>query len=491
MSASPIQSKANVFLHPLATLKGKIITSIVIPLLLCTAIVFGGAVTAMMAAQTALDALIALTSEKNYYYEGYELTELSKEVSDLEPDILSVMDQLGYDDNAGIEVALAICAAVTDNGKKNIDNPFGVIFPDGWEHTRKNSIELGVMRMQEASTELQYPPLAMVYAPETAEQKGIIANYYYFLQTYMVGSGYVQFLYNKNYYDKYNYYTETVGVDANGEMTFSESENEVELYAKQALNEYSEEYGYTGDDYWGDTDLPSAIRPYYDQFQGRVRRYGTAETKVYSPDYSATFDIDAFNNATKDLQGRNTNADLRANPDGTWTTWPGIGTGQLQFPTNITTVTSLFGDRTHPISREVRHHDGMDFACPTGTPIYASEDGRIIMAYCAPGENPYSPIENIYAGGYTSYQYGGTDPWWGGSLGRYIVIDHGDRIVPGKMTETIYGHMSYFAEGIEWGTEVKKGQLIGYSGTSGYSTGPHLHFEVEVSYQPYDPELFL
>lgn len=48
MSASPIQSKANVFLHPLATLKGKIITSIVIPLLLCTAIVFGGAVTAMM-----------------------------------------------------------------------------------------------------------------------------------------------------------------------------------------------------------------------------------------------------------------------------------------------------------------------------------------------------------------------------------------------------------------------------------------------------------
>lgn len=105
-------------------------------------------------------------------------------------------------------------------------------------------------------------------------------------------------------------------------------------------------------------------------------------------------------------------------------------------------MTSTFGPRKHPILGEVRIHKGVDWAAPVGTPIHAAFDGTI--AYVGDGQ------------GY----------------GNVVRISHaGNR-------ETRYAHMSRFADGLKAGMTVKAGDLIGYVGTTGLSTGPHLHFEL-------------
>jgi murein DD-endopeptidase MepM/ murein hydrolase activator NlpD len=105
-------------------------------------------------------------------------------------------------------------------------------------------------------------------------------------------------------------------------------------------------------------------------------------------------------------------------------------------------LTSTFGPRMHPILHQVRVHKGVDWGAPLGTPIVAAFDGRI-----------------AYAGDGKGY-------------GNVIKIDHGG----GRATA--YAHMSRFADGIKVGVQVRAGQTIGYVGTSGLSTGPHLHFEL-------------
>ncbi|MCB1518060.1 MAG: M23 family metallopeptidase [Hyphomicrobiaceae bacterium] len=112
---------------------------------------------------------------------------------------------------------------------------------------------------------------------------------------------------------------------------------------------------------------------------------------------------------------------------------------------------SRFGWRIHPISGKRQLHAGVDLAAPTGTPIYASGDGIIERAQ------------------------------WVSGYGRYIKIKH----VNGY--ETAYGHMSRFADGMEPGVRVHQGQIIGYVGSTGYSTGPHLHFEIRINGNPVDP----
>ncbi len=114
-------------------------------------------------------------------------------------------------------------------------------------------------------------------------------------------------------------------------------------------------------------------------------------------------------------------------------------------------VSSLFGYRRHPVYKDRRFHGGVDYAAPSGTAIYASGAGTIEMAR--------------YVNGY----------------GNYIKIRHNSEY------ETAYGHMSRFASGMRPGVRVKQGQVIGYVGSTGRSTGPHLHFEILRKGQRIDP----
>lgn len=114
----------------------------------------------------------------------------------------------------------------------------------------------------------------------------------------------------------------------------------------------------------------------------------------------------------------------------------------MKTPINGARLSSNFGMRRHPILGYSKAHIGTDFAAPTGTPIYAGGDGTITMAN--------------YHGGY----------------GNYVKIRHNSEYT------TAYAHLSKYASGIRPGVKVKQGQVIGYVGSTGRSTGPHLHYEV-------------
>ncbi len=116
---------------------------------------------------------------------------------------------------------------------------------------------------------------------------------------------------------------------------------------------------------------------------------------------------------------------------------------------------SGFGMRVHPVLKYRRMHEGVDFRADIGTPIYATGDATVKIA----GRR--------------------------GSYGLMIVLDHG------KNYETRYAHLSGFADGIRPGTEVNRGDLIGYSGDTGMTQGPHLHYEVRLNGKPVDPLNYL
>lgn len=131
----------------------------------------------------------------------------------------------------------------------------------------------------------------------------------------------------------------------------------------------------------------------------------------------------------------------------------GVSTGEWQLPLakGSYCISDTFGMRLHPVLNVWRLHAGLDMACDDGDPIYAVHDGKIVMA----GKN--------------------------GSFGNYVEIEHGDTISTG------YAHMVRIADGISNGATVKTGQVIGYVGTSGGSTGPHLHFLVKQKGEYIDP----
>ena len=120
----------------------------------------------------------------------------------------------------------------------------------------------------------------------------------------------------------------------------------------------------------------------------------------------------------------------------------------MKTPINGARISSNFGKRKHPISGYTRLHKGTDFAAPTGTPVYAAGNGTVQRA----SRN----------GGY----------------GNYIKIKHT------RGYETAYAHLSKYAKGIKAGKKVKQGDVIGYVGSTGASTGPHLHYEVYVDGKP-------
>ncbi len=123
----------------------------------------------------------------------------------------------------------------------------------------------------------------------------------------------------------------------------------------------------------------------------------------------------------------------------------------LKSPLQFSRVTSGFAMRVHPISGMWKQHKGIDFAAPIGTPIRATGDGHV-----------------DFAGGQGGY-------------GNVVVIQHGGSY------STAYAHMSRIAPGIRKGARVSQGDVIGYVGTSGWSTGPHLHYEFRVNNDARDP----
>jgi murein DD-endopeptidase MepM/ murein hydrolase activator NlpD len=123
----------------------------------------------------------------------------------------------------------------------------------------------------------------------------------------------------------------------------------------------------------------------------------------------------------------------------------------LKSPLEFSRISSGFSMRVHPISGKWKRHSGVDFAARTGTPIRAAGDGVVDFAGVK--------------GGY----------------GNVVVLKHW-----GKYS-TLYAHMSRFAKGVRRGTKVSQGEVIGYVGSTGWSTGPHLHYEFLVNNQPRDP----
>ena len=117
----------------------------------------------------------------------------------------------------------------------------------------------------------------------------------------------------------------------------------------------------------------------------------------------------------------------------------------MKTPINGARLSSPFGMRKHPIDGFNKMHRGTDFAAPMGTPIMASGDGVVKKA------------------------------GWCGGGGNCVKIKHNSTY------QTVYAHMSKFARGIKPGVRVKQGQTIGYVGSTGKSTGPHLHYEVIVN----------
>ncbi|MEB3196395.1 MAG: peptidoglycan DD-metalloendopeptidase family protein [Candidatus Sericytochromatia bacterium] len=131
---------------------------------------------------------------------------------------------------------------------------------------------------------------------------------------------------------------------------------------------------------------------------------------------------------------------------------PFMGTGRFMWPV-AGVVTSGFGPRMHPILGRYISHHGIDFGAPSGAPIYAVDNGEV-----------------IYAG------------WYGG-YGKVVIMDHGGDIT------TLFGHASSYSVGV--GQRVRKGQVIAYVGSTGMSTGPHLHFEVRRNGAAINPMAFL
>jgi murein DD-endopeptidase MepM/ murein hydrolase activator NlpD len=127
-------------------------------------------------------------------------------------------------------------------------------------------------------------------------------------------------------------------------------------------------------------------------------------------------------------------------------------TGSFSYPVRAP-ITSPFGPRRHPIFGVRSMHSGIDLAAPYGTPIKASEGGVV-----------------IYSG------------WYGG-YGKVVILDHA------KGFSTLYAHLS--STKVAVGARVKQGEVVGFEGSTGYATGPHLHFEVREQGKPKNPVIYL
>lgn len=123
----------------------------------------------------------------------------------------------------------------------------------------------------------------------------------------------------------------------------------------------------------------------------------------------------------------------------------------LRYPLEFSRISSGFGKRLHPIHKSWRSHNGTDFAAPRGTPVKAASNGKVAFV----GSQ----------GGY----------------GNIVILQHQERY------ETAYAHLHGFASGLRKGDKVRQGDVIGYVGSTGWSTGNHLHYEIRIAGQAKDP----
>ena len=129
-----------------------------------------------------------------------------------------------------------------------------------------------------------------------------------------------------------------------------------------------------------------------------------------------------------------------------------VGSGNLVWPSYCTYITSRQGPRIHPVTGEFKNHGGTDIGASYGTAIWAADSGTVVRS----------------------------SDGWNGGWGNYVMIDHGNGM------QTLYAHMS--SRAVSVGQTVSRGQTIGYVGSTGMSTGAHLHFEMYVNGARIDPQ---
>lgn len=176
-----------------------------------------------------------------------------------------------------------------------------------------------------------------------------------------------------------------------------------------------------------------------DKYQNDAAFYNRAEGELLAESSSITSQIRAL------MSSKRTSFQVVRNSTGSFI-WPISGH-----------INSPFGYRFHPIHRRTIMHTGLDIGGPNGGAIRAADGGQVIWA------------------------------GWKGGYGKAIMINHGNK--NGRNLITLYGHMSSLA--VSSGQSVGKGQVIGREGSTGYSTGPHLHFEVRVDGAPVNPMNYL
>jgi murein DD-endopeptidase MepM/ murein hydrolase activator NlpD len=207
--------------------------------------------------------------------------------------------------------------------------------------------------------------------------------------------------------------------------------------------------------------LASEVSALYGLRQNKLSRQASVAAASPGPtDSNDTFTDASYNESIDQLTSLRSTAlsasmlssfsgGLRLTPGGNWAAmadapslWPVVGP-----------ITSSFGEREDPFNGEGAFHQGIDISSSFGTPVRATADGVIMTAAL------------------------------GNGYGREVMIDHGNGI------RTVYGHLSGFA--VSAGEQVKRGQVIGYVGSSGRSTGPHLHYEVRIGNTPVNPHKYM
>ena len=205
--------------------------------------------------------------------------------------------------------------------------------------------------------------------------------------------------------------------------------------------------------------LASEVTALYGLRQNRLAKAATTTTATAETENSGAFTEEAYTESlnqlallrTDALTGKFSGLDVAVAHSAT-TDWASIIGAPSLWPV-MGPITSSFGEREDPFNGEGAFHSGVDISATFGTPVHAAADGDVKTA----------SMENGY--------------------GREIVLDHGNGI------ETIYGHLSGFA--VTAGQQVREGQVIGYVGMSGRSTGPHLHYEVRIHNTPVNPHRYL